>query len=267
MKKQNGTLLLLLTASLVFTSCSTDRNFKKNLEQTLLDNPDIVMKVIEKNPEKFVTVLQGAVQASQKKVANQRQLNEQKKLQAAFDNPLKPNITKNDVVVGPKNAPITLVEYSDFECPFCKRGYDTVQALKKKYKGKIRFIYKHLPLSFHKQAMISSKYYEAIRLQGETKATKFHDLVFENQKGISGGKKFLDKMAKKAGANLKKLTKDLDNSKVSEKVEEDMLEAAKFGIQGTPGFIINGIPVKGAYPPAHFTGIIKELEKRGKLKL
>lgn len=260
--------LIPLTILALLASCSTERNFKKSLEQTLLDNPDVLMNVIEKHPEKFVSALQGAVQASQKNAAKMRQIEEEKKLEAAFSNPLKPNISKEDVIVGPWDAPITLVEYSDFECPFCKRGYQTVQQLREKYKGKIRFVYKHLPLSFHKQAMVASQYYEAIRLQGETMATKFHDLVFENQSSLSGGgTKFLDRMAKKAGANLKTLKKNLDSKKVNNKVKDDMLEAAKFGIQGTPGFIINGIPVKGAYPASHFDQIIAELEKRGKLKL
>jgi protein-disulfide isomerase len=261
------TLLSLALIGLL-ASCSTERNFKKNLEQALLDNPDVLMKVIERHPEKFVSALQTAVQASQKNAAKMREIEEKKKLEQAFENPLVPNITKQDVIVGPKDAPITLVEYSDFECPFCKRGYQTVQQLRDKYIGKIRFIYKHLPLSFHKQALISSKYYEAIRLQGETLATKFHDLVFENQSSLSsGGEKFLDKMAKKAGANLKRLKKDLKLEKIEDKVKADMIEANKFGIQGTPGFIINGIPVKGAYPASHFDQIIAELEKRGKLKL
>ncbi len=264
---KNKTLLSLVFLGLL-ASCSTERNFKKDLEKTLLDNPDVLMKVIEKNPEMFVSALQNAVQASQKNAAKMREIEEQKKLESAFENPLKPEITKQDVIVGPQNAPITLVEYSDFECPFCKRGYETVQQLQEKYKGKIRFIYKHLPLSFHRQAMIASQYYEAIRLQGETMATKFHDNVFENQSSLAGGgEKFLDKMAKKAGANLNRLKKDLNSEKVKNKIQDDMMEAAKFGMQGTPGFVINGIPVKGAYPTSHFVQIIDELKKRNKLKL
>ena len=260
--------LLFVSLFGLLASCSTERNFKRDLEKTLLENPDVLMNVIEKNPEKFVSALQNAVQASQQNAAKMREIEEQKKLQEAFDNPLAPNITKEDVIVGPKDAPITLVEFSDFECPFCKRGYQTVQELQKKYKGKIRFIYKHLPLSFHRQAMIASQYYEAIRLQGNELATKFHDLVFENKSSLSsGGTKFLDKMAKDAGANLTKLKKDLEAEIVKNKIQDDMLEASKFGMQGTPGFIINGVPVKGAYPASHFVQIVEELKKRDKLKL
>ena len=224
---------ILLPFIFLLTSCSTDRNFKKNLENTLLDNPELLMKVIERHPEKFVSALQTAVQASQKNAAKMREIEENKKLEEAFKNPLKPNITNQDVIVGPKDAPITLVEYSDFECPFCKRGYQTVQQLRSKYKDKIRFVFKHLPLSFHKQALISSKYYEAIRLQGDTLATKFHDLIFENQSSLSsGGEKFLDKMANEAGANLTKLKRDLKLEKVEDKVKADMIEAISSVFKG-----------------------------------
>lgn len=257
----------LISLILVLSGCSSDKEFRDRMEKTLNENPELVMKVIENHPEQFVATLQNAVKDSQQNVAKQREMEEKKKLQKAFDNPLVPKITKNDIIIGPEDAPLTLVEYSDFECPFCKKGFETVQDLRKKYEGKIRFVFKHLPLSFHKQAMISAQYYEAIRLQSKEKATKFHDLVFNNQRGLAGGKQFLDKMSKEAGANLSKIKKDIDSEIVKTKIEDDMAEAATFGMQGTPGFLLNGIPVKGAYPVAHFEEIIRELKKRGKVSL
>ena len=137
----------------------------------------------------------------------------------------------------------------------------------KAYPGKVAFIYKHLPLSFHKQAMIASQYYEGIRLQDEKKAFKFHDLVFEKQRQLRNGESFLKKLAKQVGADMAKLEKTVNSESVKKRIEEDMQEAAGFGMQGTPGFLINGVPVKGAYPFSHFKGIIEELTKRGKLKL
>ena len=150
-------------------------------------------------------------------------------------------IRKDEAIRGPKDAPLTLVEYSDFECPFCSRGYETVVSLLKKYDGKIRFIYKHLPLSFHEQAMISAKYYEAIRLQDEKKAFAFHDEVFKNQRKLKNGESFLQATAKQVGADMGKLKKDLNSEAVQRRIDEDTKEAGNFGMQGTPGFLLNGV--------------------------
>jgi protein-disulfide isomerase len=158
---------------------------------------------------------------------------------------------------GPKDAPITIVEYSDFECPYCSRGYRTIQEVKEKYKGKIRFVFKHLPLDFHPMAMPAAQYFEAIALQSPEKAYKFHDYVFENQDKLKTGKeKFLDEAARKAGADLAKVKTDMKSDTVMKRIEADMEEAKQFGISGTPGFIINGVSLRGAYPADKFAEII-----------
>ena len=155
-----------------------------------------------------------------------------------------------------------MVEYSDFECGYCARGLDTVQALLKKYDGKIQFIYKHLPLSFHRNAMVASKYYEGVRLQSEEKAFKFHDEIFRNQGKLKNGEPFLKSLAKKLKVNMAKLAKDIKSAKIEARIREDMTEAAKFGFRGTPGFLINGISISGAVPPTHFDNIIDKMVKK-----
>ncbi|MBY0413605.1 MAG: thioredoxin domain-containing protein, partial [Bdellovibrionales bacterium] len=196
-----------------------------------------------------------------------REEDEKKKLEESFDKPLAAVIRSDESIRGSKDAPLTLVEYSDFECPFCSRGYQTVMDLMKKYDGKIRFVFKHLPLSFHEQAMISAQYYEAIRLQDEKKAFAFHDEIFQNQAKLKNGVAFLDAAAKKVGADLGKVKKDINGDKVKDRIAADMKEAGEFGMQGTPGFLLNGVPVRGAYPADYFVGLVDELQKRGKVKL
>lgn len=240
---------------------------KDQLKKTLVDNPDILIDVIKAHPSDFIDALNDAVRVAQKDQAKKREDEEKKQLEEAFEKPLKPVLRNDELYRGTKGAPITIVEYSDFECPFCRRGYNTVMALLKKYEGKVQFVYKHLPLSFHPQAMISSQYYEAIRLQSEDKAVKFHDEVYENQSKLRQGEKFLKAAAKKLGVDMKKLAKDVNSSSVKKRIDEDMKEAAKFGFQGTPGFLVNGVPVKGAFPEDHFVKIIDELKKRGKVNL
>ena len=258
---------LLLSSLLVmglFIGCTPS---KKDLGEMLKKNPTLITDVIKENPSEFIEALNNAVRTAQTDQRKKQEDAEKKKLEDSFNNPMKPQIRKDEYIRGTKGAPLTLIEYSDFECPYCSKGYQTVLALLKKYEGKIQFVYKHLPLSFHPNAMPASKYYEAIRLQDENKAGKFHDELFENFEKIRTGEKFFRYVAKKLGVNMKKLEADLDSDIVKKRIDEDLAEAKKFGFQGTPGFLINGVPVKGAYPADYFDGVIEELKKRGKVNL
>lgn len=256
--------ILLTIFVFAFVACTPT---KDQVAKMLKDNPEMVTDVIKTHPKEFIQALNVAVKSAQQGERADREKEERAKFEKSFKNPMQPLVRKDENIRGPKDAPLTLIEYSDFECPFCKRGYTTVNALMEKYKGKIRFIYKHLPLSFHPNAMPASKYYEAIRLQSNDKASEFHDMLFDEFDKIKLGEKFFKSIAKRVGANMARLAKDLDSPKVMARIQEDLKEAEKFDFKGTPGFLLNGIPVKGAYPPAHFDSIIEELKKRGMLKL
>ncbi len=256
-------LILLAAALVIATACTS----KDDLKKIMKENPEIITEAIKANPEKFIDALNEAVKNAQDGQAKKREEEEKKALEDSFNNPLVAEIRSDESFRGNKDGVITLVEYSDFECPFCSRGFNTVQELMKKYEGKIRFVYKHLPLSFHPQAMPASQYYEAIRIQDPAKAWKFHDAVYNNQRKLQNGEAFLKATAKEVGADMAKLAKDIKSEAVQKRIDSDMAEAAKFGFQGTPGFLLNGIPVKGAYPTSHFDGLIEELKTRGKIKL
>lgn len=256
-------ILALAVIAMLVTACTS----KDELKKLLKENPDIITEAIEANPDKFIDALNNAVKAAQEGQGKKREDEEKKALEESFNKPLIAEIRADETFRGPKDAPITLIEYSDFECPFCSRGFNTVMELMEKYKGKIRFAYKHLPLSFHPQAMPAAQYYEAIRLQSEEKAWAFHDAIYKNQRALQNGEKFLKEEAKKLKVDMAKLLKDVKSDVVQKRIDADMAEAAKFGFQGTPGFLLNGVPVKGAYPTAHFDGLIEELKKRGKISL
>lgn len=255
--------LFLIILGLLSVSCTNE----KQLSEMLKKNPEILTDAIKANPSKFIEALNDAVKIAQKDQASKREEEEKKQLEESYNNPLKAEIRSDELIRGNKDAQLTLIEYSDFECPFCRRGYNTVLNLLKKYEGKIKFVYKHLPLSFHQNAMPASQYYEAIRMQNEEKAMKFHDEVYENQSKLKQGEKFLKSIAKSLGVDMAKLAKDVKSEEVQKRIDADMEEASKFGFQGTPGFLLNGIPVKGAYPDSHFDGIVEELKKRGKISL
>ncbi len=250
-----------------FALCLSGCMSEKQLKETLKKNPEILIDTIKENPVKFVEALQEAAQSARAEMGKKREAEEKIKFEKSFENPLKPVIRKNEAIRGPKNAPLVLIEYSDFECPYCTKGFKTVEELRKKYGEKIQFIYKHLPLSFHDKAMISAQYFEALRLQDSEKAFAFHDEIFKNQGKLRLGTKFLDSLVKQVGGDLAKVKKDINSEEVTSKIAEDQKEAASFGMQGTPGFLLNGIPVKGAYPTSYFEMIVNKLIEKGKVKL
>jgi protein-disulfide isomerase len=255
-------ILAVIALTLSLTACTS----KDELKKLLKENPDIMTDAIKANPSKFIDALNEAVKIAQQDEGKRREETEKKALEESFNNPITPDLNGYNFR-GPADAPITLVEYSDFECPFCSRGFNTVMELMNKYKGKIRFAYKHLPLSFHPQAMPASQYYEAIRLQSPEKAWEFHDRIYKDQRKLQNGESFLKSLAKELKVDMNKLATDVKSPAVQSRIDADMAEAAKYGFQGTPGFLLNGVPVKGAYPTSHFDGIIEELKKRGKISI
>ena len=227
------------------------------MKKMMEENPDIVFGAIEKNPAKFIEVVNKAAREAQGKAREDEEKAEQTRLEEEFKNPKKPEIASSNVVFGNPSAAITIIEYSDFECPYCSRGYQTVRQIMTEYGDKVKVVYKHLPLEFHPMAMPAAKYFQAIAAQDQAKAHKFHDAVFENQGDLKkDGEKFLEKIAKKVGADMGKLKKDLSSDAVKKAIEADIAEAKKFEFSGTPGFLVNGVSVRGAYPIDHFKKII-----------
>ncbi len=250
-------VVLLGTVAWTMSACVPSAS---SLKDTLEKNPEIVFNVIEKHPDKFLEVVNKAARDAQK-VAREKEMKElETQREEEFKTPKQPEIAADRAILGPKDAPITIVEYSDFQCPYCSRGYQTIKEVLEAYKGKVRLVYKHLPLDFHAQAEPAARYFEAIAMQSHEKAYKWHDLIFENQSRIASEKEaFFDAMAKKVGADMAALKKDLTSDKVKARVEADTKEARNFGFEGTPGFLINGVSLRGAYPAAEFKAIIDRL--------
>jgi protein-disulfide isomerase len=266
--KKNLILLLSALALTLSTSLSA-ADLKEEISKVLKENPEILYQVIQENPVEFMAVLQVAAKQAQQQAALSKKFEEQKEFEAAFSRPLKPEIRKDEAIRGNKSAPLVLVEYSDFQCPFCQRGYNTVMQLMKKYEGKVQFIYKHLPLDFHSEAMLTARYYEALRLQDNELAFKYHDEIFKDITRLKQGEPFLKQVAQQAGADMDKLAKILKErgNEIDARIQQDMAEARQFGINGTPGFLLNGIPLRGAYPIERFEQVIGELQKRKMVKL
>jgi protein-disulfide isomerase/copper chaperone CopZ len=168
-------------------------------------------------------------------------------------------ITKDDHVRGNFEAPITLVEFSDFECPFCERHYPTMNKILADYKGKVRLVYKHFPLSqIHPNAQKAAEASECAAEQG--KFWEYHDKLFENQASGLSLEKF-KQWAKDLGLNSSKFNNCLDSGKYAQKVQADYQEGAEKGVNGTPATFVNGQLVSGAVPYESFKQIIDSLLK------
>ncbi len=253
--KKFGLASVGVLAVLAVAACAPSAS---QMEKVLQDNPQILFSVIEKHPNEFLQTVNKA--ASQARAAEEQKMQEEetKKREDEFKNPKAPTLADNRAYAGDKNAPITIVEYSDFECPYCRRGAATVEAVLKEYPGKVRVLFKNLPIEkLHPHATIAAKYYEAIAIQDPAKAIEFKNMVFQSQPEFAqGGEGFLKETTKKVGANLSKVQKDLTSEEVKKRLAEDRAEAEKFDFSGTPGYLINGVSLRGAYPLEDFKQII-----------
>lgn len=161
---------------------------------------------------------------------------------------------------GPEAAPVTIVEFSDFQCPFCARVVPTLKQIEDTYKDRVRIVWKHLPLSIHKDAVGAAMAAEAAGKQG--KFWEFHDRLFVDRTKL--GPEDLKQHARDLHLDMNRFEADLASGADKKKIDADVAEAEALGIQGTPGIFINGRFVEGAQPYEVFAKIIdEELTKRG----
>ncbi|AKQ66869.1 Periplasmic thiol:disulfide interchange protein DsbA [Myxococcus hansupus] len=182
---------------------------------------------------------------------------------AAPGAPAEPPVQKVDVgnapVKGEKNAPITIVAFSDFECPFCSRVVPTLKQLEDQYGAKIKVAFKNQPLPFHANAKPAAAAALAAHEQG--KFWEYHDKLFANQRALDRAS--LEKYAQELGLNMDKFKAAMDQGKFNAQIEADMAQASSLGANGTPTFFINGRTLIGAQPVDAFKRVIDEELKKG----
>src|SRR2546423_1575757 len=126
---------------------------KDELRKALQENPGILIEAIKANKRAIYELINQTAQEEQARVQKEAEEAEKKAYEDAFKNPLRPVINVQTRIRGEKNARYTLVEYADFQCPYCAAGYQNVEELRKKHGSNLRFIFKHVPLPFHAQSM------------------------------------------------------------------------------------------------------------------
>jgi len=157
-------------------------------------------------------------------------------------------------VKGPDTALVTIVMWTDYQCPYCARVQDTLEILEKEYGSQVRFVHKHNPLSFHPRAMPAALAAEAARRQD--KFWKMSDKLFDNQKELTDAN--FRRWAKKLGLKVKRFEKDMDDPKLEQHIEQDQAQGMELGARGTPAFFINGRFLSGAQPLENFRALIDE---------
>jgi len=161
-------------------------------------------------------------------------------------------ITSSDHIRGAKNAKVTLVEFSDFECSFCGRHTPTLDKILKDYAGKVRLVFKHFPLSFHQYATKAANATECASEQG--KFWEMHDKIFTGQDKLSNT--IFSTWAKELGLNVGKFDSCLSSTKYQERISADMQLASQSGVDGTQATFVNGKLVSGAQPYESFKALI-----------
>jgi protein-disulfide isomerase len=154
---------------------------------------------------------------------------------------------------GPADAKVTIVEFSDFQCPFCSRAAEATHKIKEKYGDKIRFVFRQFPLSFHQNAHTAAEAALAANAQG--KFWQLHDKMFENQQALEREK--IEGYAKEVGVDVAKLKKALDDKTFSAAVESDLKLGEEVSVDGTPTMFLNGARIAN---PTDFDAISKQID-------
>jgi protein-disulfide isomerase len=158
------------------------------------------------------------------------------------DMALTPRVSARDHIEGNEDAPLTLVEYGDYQCPYCGEAYPMIKRLQKELDTKLCFVFRNFPLTeSHRYALIAAAAAEAASLQG--KFWEMHDMIFENQEELDP--KILPTWAGEIGLDVNQFAKAISEGKVTKRIEEDYVSGVESGVDGTPSFFINGTRYQG----------------------
>lgn len=179
--------------------------------------------------------------------------------QPAPDEPSRVSVSADDDPSwGPADAPVTIVEFSDFQCPYCARVAPTIKQIKETYGDSVRIVYRDYPLPMHENAQKAAEAAECADDQGTF--WEYHDMLFANQGALDAAS--LKRYAGELELNTAEFDSCLDSGKHADEVRKDMAEGSSYGVSGTPAFFVNGILVSGAQPFSAFQQIIdSELNK------
>lgn len=237
---------LFLASGIVFAGCtsSTSEDQIRSIVEEELSGEEFDAKV-EASIERFVQKQQEDAAAAQEEA------NKPKKVEGVS--------VDDDPVLGDPDAPVTIIEFSDYECPFCKRHFTQVYPqIKENYidTGKVKLVFRDFPLDFHPDAIPAAKAANCARDQGgDEKYFEMHDKLFLAE---DLSEETLQKIGSEAGLDETEFNECLASDKHTEEINKDMQDGSSHGVTGTPAFFINGWFIKGAYPYSEFEKFIEQ---------
>lgn len=167
---------------------------------------------------------------------------------------LTPPVSDHDHAAGPAKAHVTLVEFGDYQCPYCGAAYPVVKQIQKTLGNKLRFVFRNFPLTeSHPYALVAAEAAEAAALQG--KFWEMHDMIYENQGELEPG--ILSEWAQSLGLDVNQLGNAIKQGLVTERIKEDRKSGIRSGVNGTPCFFINGVRYDGS---ADYDSLLEALE-------
>ena len=243
-------LAAILAGCLVFIGCSpaqstagnsVDPKFKEQVLQVIRENPQVILESVQAYQQQQ----QQSLKAAQESFLQEMKTNPKS---AIGDSP----------TTGSASQQIVLLEFSDFQCPFCARAHDTVKQFMAKHQDKVTLAYKHLPLtSIHPQALPAAKAAWAAQQQG--KFWEYYSALFQGQKEL--GEPLYASIAQKLNLKLDKFNTDRNSPAAEAAIQKDVQLAQKLGIEGTPFFIMNGETFSGAVELSEMESILASVSK------
>ena len=248
--------LLLCTVAILISACQPSEPSPAQLKAALLRNPDVLYSVVRAHPDTFLAILSEAALVARSKSSVTSLAADSARIESDLAHPHVVS-TAGRAGFGDPNAPITIVEYTDFECPFCRQERDVLVELLKAYPGKVRLVVKQMPVPAHPHAYPAALMFEAVARQSPAKAYRLYDALYTNQEQLkSRGEAYLAEAARSVGADLALAKRDAESDVVRAVVAADQKEGEQLGFTGTPGFLVNGVLLQGTYPRAAFEQII-----------
>ncbi len=261
MKKFLSILILALGIHGTFTAshaAQSDAELITQLQRIFADRPDLVLSVLRNNSEAILDIAQDGSTKKRKRTLEAQWREDMKN---------KKNINiEGRPVWGAKDAPVTIVEFSDFTCPYCAQAANTLAQIKKAYGDKVNLVFKHTPLSASPIAIIASEYVIAAGFQSEVKSQRLYEaLFFKRSELLERGEAFIKEEAKEIGLDVKELVKKAQSMETKKILEQDLNDGRELGVEGTPYFFINDIVIRGALSGELFKAAIDmalEAEKK-----
>lgn len=253
--------LSILACVLLLSACAQTVS-RDQVAQALRDNPQLVFEALKQDKSQLMDILDQAVlerEGAERKAG----------LERGLADPLQPELDADRPFLGAADAPVTIVEYSDFLCGYCAQGSATMTELLRRHPGQIRVFFKHFPAK--PGSLESAVAFEALALQDKAAAWRFAELAFANQKALAdrSGKGLAAVIASLESAtkvDAVRLKKDMAGTTVRGRIESDVAEARRFGVQGTPTFLVGGVLVPGAVPLEDFEELLRLLGAKGQAR-